>query len=238
MTNKFTVTTDDAQALTNKDLSGPGNTFPTLNQSTTGNAATATKLATARKVNGVPFDGTGDINAMQAFTPADYNFIAWNYDLARAGASTTALVAGEAYLMMVPIRAASIITNVILSIATAGAGLTSGQCFAGLFDSGGNLLSATADQSTSWQSAGLKTMALTTPQSVSAGFCYVGFFATGTTMPKPWFDNTVISNNGSVGPFATTPRSVLDTTNTGLTTSFHTPASLQKTNTAFWVAVS
>lgn len=36
-------------------------TFPTLNQSTTGNAATATKLATARNINGVPFDGTGNI---------------------------------------------------------------------------------------------------------------------------------------------------------------------------------
>ncbi len=36
-------------------------TFPTLNQSTTGNAATATKLATARLIAGVSFDGTADI---------------------------------------------------------------------------------------------------------------------------------------------------------------------------------
>ena len=35
--------------------------FPLLNQSTTGNAATASKLATARNINGVSFDGTGDI---------------------------------------------------------------------------------------------------------------------------------------------------------------------------------
>jgi lysophospholipase L1-like esterase len=35
--------------------------IPTLNQSTTGNAATATKLATARTINGVSFDGTGNI---------------------------------------------------------------------------------------------------------------------------------------------------------------------------------
>jgi hypothetical protein len=35
--------------------------FPTLNQNTTGNAATATKLATARNINGVAFDGSGDI---------------------------------------------------------------------------------------------------------------------------------------------------------------------------------
>ncbi len=35
--------------------------FPTLNQSTTGNAATTTKLAISRNINGVPFDGTVDI---------------------------------------------------------------------------------------------------------------------------------------------------------------------------------
>jgi hypothetical protein len=36
-------------------------TFPTLNQSTTGNAATATALQTARTINGVAFDGTANI---------------------------------------------------------------------------------------------------------------------------------------------------------------------------------
>ncbi len=35
--------------------------FPTLNQSTTGNAATATKFADARSINGVAFDGSADI---------------------------------------------------------------------------------------------------------------------------------------------------------------------------------
>jgi hypothetical protein len=34
---------------------------PVLNQSTTGNAATATALATARDINGIAFDGTADI---------------------------------------------------------------------------------------------------------------------------------------------------------------------------------
>ena len=39
---------------------------PTLNQSTTGNAATATALETARKINGVDFDGTADITVTAA----------------------------------------------------------------------------------------------------------------------------------------------------------------------------
>jgi hypothetical protein len=36
--------------------------FPTLNQSTTGNAATATKLAATKNINGVAFDGSASIN--------------------------------------------------------------------------------------------------------------------------------------------------------------------------------
>ena len=40
----------------------PAARIPTLNQNTTGNAATASKLATAVNINGVPFDGSQDIN--------------------------------------------------------------------------------------------------------------------------------------------------------------------------------
>lgn len=50
-----------AASLTNKDLTSGTNTFPTFNQSTTGNAATATKLQTARTINGVSFDGSANI---------------------------------------------------------------------------------------------------------------------------------------------------------------------------------
>jgi len=45
ITNSNIVQLTDAQALTNKDLTGAGNTFPTFNQDTTGNAATATEAA-------------------------------------------------------------------------------------------------------------------------------------------------------------------------------------------------
>ena len=51
---------DWAQVYTARDSIPGVNT--TGNQDTTGNAATATKLKTARRVGGVSFDGTGDIN--------------------------------------------------------------------------------------------------------------------------------------------------------------------------------
>ncbi len=53
------VTPTGAGALTNKDLTSGTNTFPTLNQNTTGSAA---KLTTARNIAGVPFDGTANIS--------------------------------------------------------------------------------------------------------------------------------------------------------------------------------
>ena len=45
ITNSNIVQLAASQALTNKNLTGAGNTFPTFNQSTTGNAATATEAA-------------------------------------------------------------------------------------------------------------------------------------------------------------------------------------------------
>ncbi|MEN9349724.1 MAG: hypothetical protein RL372_702 [Bacteroidota bacterium] len=53
----YLAPTGSAAALTN---------FPTLNQNTTGNAATATKLATPKNINGVAFDGSADITITAA----------------------------------------------------------------------------------------------------------------------------------------------------------------------------
>lgn len=52
------VGTTDAQILTHKNLTDASNTFPILNQNSTGSAA---KLTTSRAINGVNFDGTAAI---------------------------------------------------------------------------------------------------------------------------------------------------------------------------------
>ena len=61
ITNSNIVQLAATQALTNKDLTGAGNTFPTFNQNTTGNAATAT-VASGVAANSVALgtDTTGD----------------------------------------------------------------------------------------------------------------------------------------------------------------------------------
>ena len=53
--------TSSTLTLTQQDSGVVSVSVPTFNQNTTGNAATATKLQTARKINGVSFDGSADI---------------------------------------------------------------------------------------------------------------------------------------------------------------------------------
>jgi hypothetical protein len=76
--SQFAVTTSAQLLGVLTDESGTGNilttngsaanltSFPVLNQSTTGNAATATALQTARAINGVSFDGTAPITVPAA----------------------------------------------------------------------------------------------------------------------------------------------------------------------------
>lgn len=78
-TGTGSVVLSDSPALVTPALGTPasGNlancTFPTLNQSTTGNAATATALQTARTIGGVSFNGTANINLPGVNTAGNQN---------------------------------------------------------------------------------------------------------------------------------------------------------------------
>jgi hypothetical protein len=61
------VGTTDTQVLTHKDLTDATNSFPSLNQNTTGSAA---KLTTARGIDGQDFDGTAGITVIAPGTHA------------------------------------------------------------------------------------------------------------------------------------------------------------------------
>jgi hypothetical protein len=183
-----------------------------------------------------PLSGLDSRYLSGAFTPDDHGWIAWNYDpiIAAAGGAPTA---GFAYFMLLPIRKATTITNLIMYVQTAGVTLTSGQNLAGLFDSGGNLLSATASQHTAWQTTGLKTMALGTPQSVAAGLYYIGFFVNGSTVPQFAYDASANPSNGGNSGIVV-PRFAVDGVHSGLTTAFVSPAVIAAWTIAFWGAVS
>lgn len=172
------------------------------------------------------------------WTPGDNGLISWNFDPATMGTSSTALTpAGTMFVMRLHTPIATSVTNIITYVITSGSVLTSGQCFAALYQSG-SLIGATADQSTAWASAGLKTMPLSGgPFNIAAGDVYVGFWYNGTTGPAlgRGFSNSTSAIN--VGLSATSSR--FGTANTSLTTT--APASLgaiSAVNIAYWAAIS
>ncbi|MFG3154219.1 hypothetical protein ACGF7W_19495 [Streptomyces sp. NPDC048219] len=116
-------------------------------------------------------------------TPAKHNLITWTQDprtLRSTGDSTTA---GVLYLAKVDIaNRATVVSNILVGVVTAGATLTAGQNVVGLYNSSGTLLATSADQSTAWTSTGLKTAAIT-PQTLAVGSYYVAILANGTTRP-------------------------------------------------------
>jgi Ubiquitin-like domain len=67
-TGAFTAATAGTDYLAPDGSAANLTTFPTFNQNTTGNAATATKLAATKNINGVAFDGSSDIVIPAKFT--------------------------------------------------------------------------------------------------------------------------------------------------------------------------
>lgn len=167
--------------------------------------------------------------------PTDQGVISWTYDAVMASASSLLGTAGTVYLAKLHVPLAVSVTNLILNVGTAGAILTSGQCFAGLYQSG-TLLGASADQSTAWQSTGLKTMAIAGGAvSVVAGDVYVAMFANGTTLPG--FTRGQASSTINVGLVSTNSR--FGVADTGRTTTFaSTLGTVSALAIPYWAAIS
>lgn len=170
--------------------------------------------------------------------PDDQGLLAWTYDSALQSANST-VTGGVVYLHRINIRQTTTITNVILSIAAAPTGLTTGQNFAGLYSATGTLLSATADQTTAWGTTGLKTMALTAAQTVAPGFYFVGMLANAATT-TPGFARASAQGSATINAGTTTSNPRYATSGTAQTTL---PASITITsaaasNLSFWAAVN
>lgn len=181
------------------NVSFGGNLAVAGNETVTGTLG-VTGASTLGTVSATSVTASGDVTA-SGFPvtgptgPSMQNLIAWNMDPEVCG-STSILASGTLYMHKVFIPRATTITNILAVITTPGAVLTAGQSFAGLYSQNGTtatLLSSSAAQDTSWNSAGTKTVALAVPQVVTAGFYYVGMFSTGTTPPtftaSPGFQN-------------------------------------------------
>jgi hypothetical protein len=119
------------------------------------------------------------------FTPSDHGLVTWTTEPSSLG-STNTLATGTVYLCKVKIvNRSTVVSNILMGITNTPTNLTAGQNVAGLYNSSGTLLAQTADQTSNWLSAGLKTMPLTAPVTLAVGTYYVAFLSNGTgTQPS------------------------------------------------------
>lgn len=194
-------------------------------------------VASGSVVRGFISDVTKLIPDGPTVQPSDHGLHAWTFDPANAAGSST-MTAGTVYLAKVQLRRASYVTNLLATVGTAGATLTAGQCFAGLYNSSGTLIAGSADQATNWQSIGTKTMALTSgPYSLAAGAYYIALLANGATPPQFIRSNTASASMINVGLTVSTGRYITtETARTSLPAST-TLGSASTDFTARWAAL-
>lgn len=191
-------------------------------------------MATSQSLTAQLIDGT-----VCNWSPIDHNLQSWAFDPAHANSTYTLATGGTVYVVAVKMNP-RVITNVVAAVTTAGSVLTSGQCFAGVYQNGA-LLGSTADQSGVWNSTGLKTMPLASPVQVTqGGLVYVALVFNGTTGPTLSAGiGTGMTEQGvnNAGLLAASAR--FGTANTSVTTAL--PASLATVaalNFTPWVALS
>lgn len=156
--------------------------------------------------------------------PEPGDFLSWLWWTAdpESGATSTVgplTTAGTLYLREFFTRSVQTLSGLSYILATAGSGLTSAQCFMGIYDSGGTLRASTGDQSTNWAgSTGYKAASFGTPYaSAPVGRYYAGFYFQGTTGPA-FKGTSAIVSSVNAGLSATTFRSAISSS-TGNTTA-------------------
>lgn len=121
----------------------------------------------------------------QGYTPADHNLAAWTDDPNRAGSGQLLGTAGTIIGARIYMPAASTVGGIWTHVVVSGATLTTGQCFAALWDSAGALLDTSVDQAANWAAAaGPKLASFATATTRPAGFYDIGVWFNGTTSPQ------------------------------------------------------
>lgn len=134
----------------------------------------------AQWVSNTSYYAQGDVIA----TARAHGYHTWTCDPAIT--TTSNVGSGRPYLLKVWIPRTVTINNIVTVVATAGSGLTtnSNAC---IFDSAGTQQAVTAELSTTLSSTGVKTIAVTTPYTVTGGpgvFVWIGLKVSGTTPPQ------------------------------------------------------
>jgi hypothetical protein len=204
---------------------------------TVDNTSIPKKLGAIGAAGGSTMASASDhVHPRSHWAPEDHNLITWTQDPATCAAGQLIPTAGQVQFARIHLPEAKTITNILLFVSAAGVTLTSGQCFAALYNSSKALIAATADQATNWQSTGTKTMALSGgAQALAAGDYLVAFYANGSTLPTML--RGVSQSVVNAGLSASTSR--YGTADSGLTTAMpSTLGTLSGASNAWWAALS
>ena len=196
----------------------PGVTYATLAQLTAASDNLTADIDTV----------ADDVTSLTAsvFRASDHGLVAWSFDPANIQGGTILPTAG--LLQVVRVRTLSpVATSIEMYVTAGGTSLTSGQCFAAVFNGAGALLGAGAVTGSAhgtgvagWGDAGRKSLPLSVAQAVVPNADYlVGFYAnTAGTLPTFARAANVVDGSAlNLGMSAPTLR--FSSANAGLTTT-------------------
>jgi hypothetical protein len=141
----------------------------------------STLVADSTATYGVKWAAASTTAAYVNDLPSRHGWKEWNFtpDIYN---NSQGLTSGTVYLMKITATATQTVSNIILNLTGAGVTLTSGQSLVAVYNSSGTQQAISADQSSSWTSSGLKTIALGSSVSLTAGSDYfVAVLCVGTT---------------------------------------------------------
>lgn len=125
-------------------------------------------------------------------SPVDDGLLGWAYDPVSAAATISAIT-GQIVRTRVKVPVGGLCRNILCEIKAAGVGLTAGQNLAAVYDSSGNQMGITADQSTAWATTGQKIMPLVTPVQLPPGTYFVCLLSVFATTAPGWSRSGAVS---------------------------------------------
>jgi hypothetical protein len=186
---------------------------------------------------------TASIAALQPtnFGALESGYKAWTFPAEQVAGSGSIPAAGAVTLGRVMINSTQTVTSIALWINTVGSGLTSGQNFAGIYNSSGTLVATTADLTASWgASANWQQYALVGgPFNLGIGAYWVAVMSNGTTRPTLGRNANLLSGalyNGTLTN--ATLRFATNGTGTTALPSSITPSSNAALNVPYWFGLT
>lgn len=169
------------------------------------------------------------------WTPASQGLKGWTFDPVMVSSSGVAPTAGVVSLGAIQLYSAFTSTNFYWSVATAGATLTAGQNFVGLYNSAGNLVWSTSADTTA-TTTGLKTETMAV--ALTAGKYWGAAVFNGTTVPGLARCGAVAGSTAAIN-LGLTGAALRSATNGATQTALPNPITLSSNaaGSFFWFAI-